>query len=156
MAADNLMQRHLPLPCGHGTGGVVKGFKEADKIIEFKARRRYHGGADAELLGGISRWDGDCLELWLHHQHPYEHKWTMHQYFGVPMNKVKTNVPYNGGMYGGWSWISYSQIAQGVSAILARRTGRPVKWVFNRREDFVFGSVDAKVAYFKIGDERRP
>jgi CO/xanthine dehydrogenase Mo-binding subunit len=140
-----------PAPTVLNVGDVEKGFKEADKIIEFKARRRYHGGADAELLGGISRWEDDCLELWVHHQHAYEHKWTMHQYFGVPMNKVTVHSPYNGGMYGGWNWIPYSQIAQGVSAILARRTGRPVKWAFNRREDFVFGSMDAQVASVKVG-----
>jgi hypothetical protein len=44
-----------------------------------------------------------------------------------------------GGMYGGWNWIAYSQIATGIAAILSRRTARPVKWMFNRREDFVFG-----------------
>ncbi len=152
LAADNLDETPPSPPSGViEFGDVEKGFKEADRIIEFKAIRRYHGGADAELLGGISRWEGDCLELWLHHQHPYEHKWTMHQYLGVPMNKVKTNTPYNGGMYGGWSWISFSQIDQGLSAILAKRTGRPVKWVFNRREDFVFGSADAVVGYYRIG-----
>ena len=55
-------------------GNVEEGFQEADKIITFEARRRYHGCADAELVSGITKWDGQCAELWLHHQHPYEHK----------------------------------------------------------------------------------
>jgi len=132
-------------------GDVEKGFKEADKVIEFEARRRYHGCADAECLSGISRWDGEGAELWLHHQHPYEHKWTMHNWFGIPMNKVKINSPYNGAMFGGWNWIAYSMIPQCISAILAKRTGRPVKWVFNRRDDFNFGSMDVMRSYFKVG-----
>jgi len=140
-----------PSPEVFNFGDVEKGFEEADKVVEFESRRRYHGGADAELLCGIARWEDDCLELWLHHQHPYEHKWTMHQYFGVPMSKVTVNVPYSGAMYGGWNWIGYSQVATGVSAFLARKTGRPVKWVFDRREDFVFGAADAMKGYFKIG-----
>lgn len=151
-AEDNLCATPpSPSPEVLRLGDVKKGFEEADKVFEFQARRRYHGGADTELLCGIARWEEECLELWLHHQHPYEHKWTMHKYFDIPMNKIKLNVPYNGGMYGGWNWIAYSQIATGISARLAKRTGRPVKWVFNRRDDFVFGAADAMVTYFKVG-----
>ncbi|CAB1065048.1 Xanthine dehydrogenase, molybdenum binding subunit (EC [Olavius sp. associated proteobacterium Delta 1] len=140
-----------PPPDLFSFGDSKAGFEEADRIIEFKARRRYHGGANAEMLCGIAWWQEECLELWLHHQHPYEHKWTMHQYFDIPMNRIVVHAPYNGGMYGGWSWIPYSQVATGVSAILSRRTGRPVKWLFNREEDFVFGSMDPMTTYFKIG-----
>ena len=132
-------------------GDIEKGFKEADKVIEFKARRRYHGCGDAELLNGITKWEGEYAELWLHHQHPWEHKWTMHKWFDMPMSHVKINSPYNGAMFGGWNWIMYSMIPQCVSAILARRTGRPVKWVFNRRDCFYMGQMDDMVSYFKVG-----
>ncbi len=132
-------------------GDVEKGFREADRVITFKARRRYHGCADAEPLSGITRWDGECAEIWVHHQHPYEHKWVMHQWFDVPMSKVKINSPYNGGMFGGWNWIDYSMVPQFVSALIAKRTARPVKWVFARRDDFIFGSMDAMSAEFRVG-----
>jgi CO/xanthine dehydrogenase Mo-binding subunit len=132
-------------------GDVEKGFKEADKISEFTARRRYHGCSDAEPVSGITRWEGECAELWVHHQHPYEHKWMMHQWFDVPMTKVKINAPYNGAMFGGWNWIDYGMIPQYVSARLAKETGRPVKWIFDRRDDFTFGSLDAMESEFKVG-----
>ena len=132
-------------------GDVEKGFKEADKIIEFKAKRRYHGCADVETPNGITKWEGDWAELWVHHQHAYEHKWAMNRWFGTPMNKVKVNSLYNGAMYGGWNWIYYSMIPQCVSAILAKRTGRPVKWIFNRRDDFYLGQMDAMTSYFRVG-----
>jgi CO/xanthine dehydrogenase Mo-binding subunit len=132
-------------------GDVKKGFKTADKIIEFKTRRRYHGCSDAELVSGITRWEGECAELWLHHQHPYEHKWMMHQWFGMPMSKVKINSPYNGAMFGGWNWIDYGMVPQYVSALLSRRTRRPVKWIFDRRDDFHFGSLDAMESEFMVG-----
>ena len=132
-------------------GDVNKGFEEADRIIEFTARRRYHGCADAEMLNGITKWEDDCAELWLHHQHPYEHKWNMMKWFGTPMSKVKINSPYNGAMFGGWNWIGYSMIPQYISALLARRINRPVKWVFNRRDDFCFGSMDVMTTNFRVG-----
>lgn len=135
-------------------GDVDQGFQEADHVIEFKARRRYHGCADAELLSGITRWEGEFAELWVHHQHPYEFKWMMHTWFGVPMNRVKIHTLYNGGMFGGWNWIDYSMIPQYISALLARRTRRPVKWIFNRRDDFYFGSLDAIETEFKVGSKK--
>jgi CO/xanthine dehydrogenase Mo-binding subunit len=132
-------------------GDIEKGFKEADKIIEFNAKRRYHGCSDAEPVSGITRWEGECAELWLHHQHPYEHKWMMNMWFGMPMSKVKINSPYNGAMFGGWNWIDYGMVPQYVSALLAKRTGRPVKWIFDRRDDFTFGSLDVMDSEFKVG-----
>ncbi|MGD0487595.1 MAG: molybdopterin cofactor-binding domain-containing protein [Syntrophorhabdales bacterium] len=146
---------HLALFFGAGAifkfGDVEKGFEEADQVITFEACRKYHGLADAEPLAGVAKWEGDCLELWVHHQHPYEHKWVAHQWFGIPMNKVKINSPYNGAMFGGWNWIDYSMVPTCISAIMAKRTGRPVKWIFNRRDDFTFGSMDAMATRFKVG-----
>jgi len=148
---SNELPRPMWVPPTFEIGDIEKGFKEADKIIEFKARRRYHGGASVEAPNGISRWEGDCLELWVHHQHPYEHKWAANKWFGIPMSKVKVNSPYNGAMYGGWNWIDYSMVPQCVSAILAKRTGKPVKWIFDRRDDFYFGQMDCMVTYFRVG-----
>jgi len=135
-------------------GDIEKGFQEADVIVEFQARRNYHGCSDAEMLCGVTRWEGECVELWLHHQHPYEHKWTMHEWFGIPMNHVKIHSPYNGAMFGGWNWMDYSMIPQYVSALMAKRTGRPVKWLFNRRDDFTFGQMDVMTSDYRVGARR--
>ena len=55
-------------------GDVEKGFKEADKVIEFKATRRAHLWAGAEMPSVVARWTEDRLELWNHSQHPYPGK----------------------------------------------------------------------------------
>lgn len=152
------LSNQLPVSFGFGPvlrfGDIEKGFREADVVVEFSARRNYHGCSDAEMLSGITRWEGECAELWLHHQHPYEHKWTMHEWFGIPMNRVKIHSPYNGAMFGGWNWIDYSMIPQYISALMAKRTGKPVKWVFNRRDDFTFGQMDVMTSHFKVGAKR--
>jgi len=79
-------------------GDIEQGFKEADRIIEFKARRRYHTWVGAEMPSGICRWNGENLELWVNHQHPYEHKQGMAAWFGIPMNKItihsSDSLPY--------------------------------------------------------------
>jgi CO/xanthine dehydrogenase Mo-binding subunit len=148
----------MPVSFGFGPvlhfGDIEKGFSEADVIAEFTARRHYHGCSDAEMLSGITRWEGECVELWLHHQHPYEHKWIMHEWFGIPMSRVIIHTPYNGAMFGGWNWIDYSMVPQFVSALMARRTGRPVKWIFNRRDDFTFGQMDVMNSYYRVGARR--
>lgn len=139
------------LPDTFSHGDVEQGFREADRVIEFSARRRYHGCPDVEMVSGITKWEGDAVELWLHHQHPYEHKWVMNQWFNVPMSKVKINAPYNGGMFGGWNWIDYGMVPQYICALMAKRLNRPVKWLFNRRDEFTFGSLDAMESEFKVG-----
>lgn len=132
-------------------GDVRKGFEEADRIIEFDGSRNYHGCPDAEMISGITKWEEDCAELWLHQQHVYEHKWMMNQWFGIPMSRVKINAPYNGGMFGGWNWIDYSMVPQYISALMAKRLGKPVKWLLNRRDDFTFGSLDSMQSEFRVG-----
>jgi len=108
-AAQSETSNEMPVSFGFGPvlrfGDIEQGFGEAEVVVEFTARRTYHGCADAEMLSGITRWEGECVELWLHHQHPYEHKWTMHQWFGIPMNHIKIHSPYNGAMFGGWNWM---------------------------------------------------
>ena len=61
---------------------------------------------------------------------PFRAQAGLHQwYLDMPISKINTNTPYNGGMFGGWNWVDYSMIPTYVSAIIAKRTGRPVKWV---------------------------
>ncbi len=52
-------------------GDIERGFSEADRIIEFRAKRNAHLWAGAELPSVIVRWRGDNLELWVHEQQPY-------------------------------------------------------------------------------------
>jgi xanthine dehydrogenase molybdenum-binding subunit len=47
--------------------------------------------------------------------------------------------------------MNWSTIIHYLTAILSRRIGRPVKIVFNRRDDFYGGSMDIAVHNFKVG-----
>ena len=135
-------------------GSVERGFAEADMVVEFKARRRWHTWAQPELPCAITRWNGGYPELWVKHQHVYEHKQAMSYWFGTPMNKITTYAPYQGAMFGGWNWMNWTTITHYITSLLSRRTGRAVKLAFNRRDDFYGGSVDAGVHNFKVGAKK--
>jgi CO/xanthine dehydrogenase Mo-binding subunit len=135
-------------------GSVEAGFAEADRILEFNARRWYHTWAQPELPTAITRWNSGYAELWVKHQHVYEHRQAMSHWFGLPMNRVTAYAPYQGAMFGGWNWMNWSTLIHYITAVLSRRTKRPVKLVFNRRDDFYGGSMDCAVHRFKVGAKK--
>ena len=48
-----------------------KGFKEADKIIEWRMRKDKENWVGPERPNGLFRWNGEYPELWLKHQRPH-------------------------------------------------------------------------------------
>jgi CO/xanthine dehydrogenase Mo-binding subunit len=133
-------------------GDVEKGFAEADKIVEFKFRQGYNTWIGPERPCGVFRWNGDCPEVWVKQQRPHICKRAVASWFGgIPMNKIQIHCLYQGASFGGWSQMPWNMGGHYCAAVIARRTGRPVKWMFNRREDFYGGEMDAGIYYFKAG-----
>ena len=137
-------------------GDVEKGFKAADKVIRFEARRNAHLWAGAELPCVIARWSDERLEMWVHEQQPYLSKLILAEQLNVPMNKIHTHSLYQGCSFGercnpsNWSQNGINVLA----ALLARRADRPVKLVLNRAENFYGFSGDLMVSKFKVGARR--
>ena len=133
-------------------GDVERGFSEADRIIEFESRRRLHTWAAPERPCGVWRWNGDCPEVWVKQQRPHIAKRVIASWFGgIPMNKIQMHCPYQGASFGGWSQVGWNMAGHYCAAVLARRTSRPVKWTFTRREDFFGGEMDEGFYQFKVG-----
>jgi len=134
-------------------GDVEKGFQEADKIIEFKAKRRAHLWAGAELPSVVVRWRGDNLEMWVHSQQPYHQKMLLAEWLGIPMNKITVHVPYQGCSFGGrGNPANNSENGMNILAsLLSKKTGRPVKFLYDRSETFFGESGDMMVSHFKVG-----
>ncbi len=133
-------------------GDIEKGFAEADKIIEFKFTQGLNTWIGPERPCGIFRWNGEYPEVWVKHQRPHICKRAIASWFGeIPMNKIDIHCPYQGASFGGWSQMSWNMGGHYCAAVLAKRTGRPVKWAFNRREDFYGGEMDEGVYYYKVG-----
>jgi CO/xanthine dehydrogenase Mo-binding subunit len=120
-------------------GNLEKGFAEADKIIEYKIKRGTNSAAGVEAAAVVAQWRGDFLDLWVHHQ-------DIPQWFLInpqdtrgkripPLaewSKITATMPYQGALFGGFSWLVYSQSFTRLAVILARRAdGRPVKLFFD-------------------------
>jgi len=139
----------------HQLGDVEKGFEKADVILEFKVKRRLHTWAAPERPCGVFRWNGEYPEVWVKQQRPQIPKKVISSWFGgIPMNRITMHAPYQGASFGGWSQVPWNLGGHYCAALVAKRTGRPVKWLFNRREDFHGGESDEGVHYFKVGAKK--
>jgi xanthine dehydrogenase molybdenum-binding subunit len=134
-------------------GDVKKGFQTADQIIEFKARRRPHLWAGAEMPSVLVRWLDDRLEMWVHQQQPYIAKQLIAEWLNVPMDKVTVNTVYQGCSFGGrGNPANHSENGINVlAALLSKITGQPVKMLFDRRDTFFGESGDISISDFKVG-----
>jgi CO/xanthine dehydrogenase Mo-binding subunit len=133
-------------------GDVKKGFAEADKIVEFKIVRRFHTWMGPERPCGIFKWNGDCPEVWLKQQRAHLPKYQISGWYGgTPLNKIEFHMPYQGASFGGWTSTDWCLGPLYCAGMVAKRTGMPVKYVFNRRNDFYGGSMDAGVYHIKVG-----
>ena len=136
-------------------GDVEQGFAEADKILEFKWTFGYNTWVGPERPCGVWRWNGDFAEVWVKQQRPHIAKRAISTWFGgIPMSKIDLHCPYQGASFGGWSQMAWNLAGTYLAGLAAKRTGRPVKWAFNRREDFYGGNMDSGVFYVKVGYKR--
>lgn len=115
-------------------GNVAEGFAEADEIIEFREDCEEDVWAGVEGFVCVARWQGDYLEVWLHNQLPSAvqvHLASDDLAMNVPVNKCQVIVPYQGSLFGGLSWIWYNYIFPRLAVVLAKRTDRPVKMLYD-------------------------
>jgi CO/xanthine dehydrogenase Mo-binding subunit len=133
-------------------GDVAQGFAEADKIVEFRCRRLLHTWIGPERPCGVFRWNGQYPEIWVKQQRPLIGKRVLSSWFGgVPMNRIQLHCPYQGASFGGWSQVPWNMGGHYCAGIVAKRTGRPVKWLFSRREDFYGGEMDEGSYWYRVG-----
>jgi xanthine dehydrogenase molybdenum-binding subunit len=132
-------------------GDVVQGFKEADKTIEFGMRRDTDSWVGPERPCGVFRWNGEYPEVWVKHQRPHLAKRQLAAFFKVPVSQVTVRCPFQGGSFGGWSQMPLNMAPNYIAGILSKRTGKPVKWLFSRREDFCGAGMDNSRFHVKVG-----
>jgi CO/xanthine dehydrogenase Mo-binding subunit len=134
-------------------GDIEQGFREADKIIEFKARRHAHLWAGAELPSVVAKWTGDDLELWNHVQQPYVAKRLLAEQLDLPLNRISIHSPYQGCSFGErCNPADFSINGMNVLAVLAaKKAQKTVKLLFDRGEKFYGESGDMMVSRFKVG-----
>ncbi len=113
-------------------GDVQKGFAEADVVLEENFYTNVQMHVTMEAHGSVVKWDGDKLTIWDSTQGVYDGVlFSIARALNLPLNKVRVICKYFGGGFGSKLELGkYSVIA----ALLARRTGRPVKIMLTREE----------------------
>ncbi|MDW8023400.1 MAG: xanthine dehydrogenase family protein molybdopterin-binding subunit, partial [Nitrososphaerota archaeon] len=111
-------------------GDVEKGFKEADKIIEFTIRKSEEDvWAGVEASVAIARWQDNRLELWTNHGSAHVLvKQVALPAVGIKECDVEVFAPYTGGLFGGITWLQ-AGVIEATCALLAKKIGRPVKYI---------------------------
>lgn len=119
-------------------GDVDEAFSEADEII--KGRFHFHRftSAPLETTGVVASYDKntDTLTIWSNNQRPGFCGTFVSRALGMPYEKIRFIVPDIGGGFGNKT-NTYTYLA--LIGYLAKKLGRPVKWVEDRREHLASG-----------------
>jgi aerobic carbon-monoxide dehydrogenase large subunit len=124
-------------------GDVAGAFVEADVVVvEDVFRHPRVTGIPLETRGCVATHDRatDQLTLWSSTQWPHVVRTWVADSLGVPQSRLRVIAPDVGGGFGIKCHVFVEEV---IVAALARRLGRPVKWIETRREN-VTASVHAR------------
>jgi carbon-monoxide dehydrogenase large subunit len=113
-------------------GDVDAAFASAAHVVRETFSHDRCSAAPLEPRGVIAHWVGDGLTLWMGIQTPSLIRTGVARAFGMPEERVRVIVADTGGGFGQKMYVMPEDLAV---AALARRTGRPVKWLETRREN---------------------
>jgi carbon-monoxide dehydrogenase large subunit len=119
-----------------GTEGFQEAFASAPRHVSltFTTKRQAATPIEPRAVAALPDPFGDRLTVYVTHQSPHEVRRQLAQILGWPEQRVHVVVPEVGGGFG-IKAMFYPEYA--VVAEAARRLGRPVKWVSDRREAFL-------------------
>lgn len=118
-------------------GDVDEAFERADLVVEGTYRTSQNYQAYLEPMAGIAKWDSrQNLTMWLPIQIPYKIRMIYGKALGISPGKIRVIKPAIGGAFG----AKFEYPMHLVAAILAKKTGRPVKMVNTREEDMEAGN----------------
>ena len=125
---------HFAAPNAYSRGDVAKGFAESDVVVEENYRTSCELHTPLETYGAAVKWDGDHLTVWESTQSPFPIQSGVATALNMPLSKVRVICRYMGGGFGSKQDTNKFTV---VAALLARRTGRPVKYFLSREESFL-------------------
>ena len=137
-------------------GEVDQAFQEADCVVTERFTTGRHMALPMETRGSVASFDGetDTFTIWSSTQAPHIIRTSLAHLLDVPEQQLRIIAPDVGG---GFGMKGHSFPEEAILAFLARRLGRPVKWIEDRREDLSASLhakhqiVDAELALTKDG-----
>src|SRR6185295_12681811 len=116
-------------------GHLDEGFAAADVVVEGEYRAGHQEQLYIEPNGVIAVPDGGGITLYGSLQCPYYVHKALKVLLGLPGDSVRVIQTETGGGFGGKE--EYPSMISGHAALLALKSGRPVKMVYDRAEDMV-------------------
>ncbi len=140
---DNIM-----LKADFQGGDPEKAFREAEVTVKETFYTNRCTGLSIETRGYLARYDpaAGTMTLWTSSQIPHVVRMTVTDLIGIPENKFQAIAPDIGGGFGTKSHVFPEEIAL---CLLARRVGRPVKWIEDRSEDLL-SAIHARQGTFTV------
>jgi len=117
-------------------GDVAKGFAESDVVIEntYRVPMVHQGYLEPHAV--LAEWDSTGqLTLWASTQGSFNTRSEVADVLGIEENRIKVIPVECGGGFGG----KIRALCEPITALLARATGRPVRYVMTRREELEAG-----------------
>ena len=136
-------------------GDIEKGFAESDYIREDTFTFPAISHAYMEPCSALAQVDLDGrITLWTSTQTPYIVQCLLASTLGMRENDIRIIKPYVGGGFGGKMELRTWEFC---AALMAKKTGRPVKFTLSREEEFLAGrrrhpmTIRSKVGFKKDG-----
>ncbi|MFZ0134941.1 MAG: molybdopterin cofactor-binding domain-containing protein [Desulfobacterales bacterium] len=116
-------------------GDVAEALKRCDLVKTTTFKNKRQDGAFLEPPGCIAIFDLDGrLTLHSSTQAPHYVQRTLAMVLGLPVGKVRVVKPYVGGGFGIKAAANTGELA---ACLLARKTGKPVKFIYSREQVFM-------------------
>ncbi|MGB7946929.1 MAG: molybdopterin cofactor-binding domain-containing protein, partial [Candidatus Binatia bacterium] len=112
-------------------GDIARGFTESDVVIDRVFRQSEVNAVSHEPRACVAVWENDTCTLWCSVQDPYRLQNSAARVLGLPMDAVRVVSTNLGGAFG----VKVTGRFAVLSALLARKTGQPVKIWFTREEE---------------------
>jgi xanthine dehydrogenase YagR molybdenum-binding subunit len=139
-------------PARSERGDVARGFAEAEVVVEETFETQVQTHSALETHGLVAQWTEGGLVVWASTQGTAGVRDDLAEVFGLPREKVRVVTEFMGGGFGAKFGAGSTGI---LAAHLARKTGRPVRLVLDRREEHTSaGNRPATRQTLRIGARR--
>jgi xanthine dehydrogenase molybdenum-binding subunit len=116
-------------------GDIELGMAQADLIVEQTYRTQSTSPLALEPRYCVAIWEGDRLTVWKASRNVYGDREKLARVFELPHERVRVVAAYLGGGFG-----SKDETRLGLlTALLARKAGKPVRMGYSREEELGFG-----------------
>ncbi|MGE5215532.1 MAG: xanthine dehydrogenase family protein molybdopterin-binding subunit [Chloroflexota bacterium] len=122
-------------PIEFSRGDVGRGMQQAEIVFDQTYRTHSTSPLALEPRYSVASWDDDRLTVWKASRNVYGDREKLATIFALPHDRVRVIAAYMGGGFG-----SKDETRLGaITALLARKAGKPVRMGYSREEELGYG-----------------